>query len=240
MTVDRIIVPAGDDTFEALAAIPVGVDQPCPGVLLIHDVTGDEADIERNLRIIAGRGYVAFAPLMYSAGSRRKITCVVAALRSLATRRGQAFEIIEVARQTLAQMPMCTGDVAITGFCMGGGFALLVADERYAAAAPFYGSVVTHGFVGPEMCPVVASFGSRDPIVLRGEKRLVRALEKNGIPHDVKTYEGAGHSFANQLDDRFPPRLLRVMGLAYDGEASADAWGRIFAFLADRFAERAS
>lgn len=239
-TIDRVVVPAGDDTFEALTARPDDDGSPRPGVLLIHDITGDEADIERNLRIIADRGYVAFAPLIFTAGGRRKVTCVVSALGSLTTRRGRAFHIIEAARQSLAAMPTCTGDIAVTGFCMGGGFALLVADQRYAAAAPFYGSVLTHGFAGPDMCPVVASFGTRDPIVLRGEKRLTRALERNGVPYDTKTYPGVGHSFANQMDDRFPPKLLRVMGLSYDEEASGDAWNRVFTFLEDRFSERAS
>ncbi|WP_336793924.1 dienelactone hydrolase family protein [Gordonia malaquae] len=239
-TIEKIVVP-GDEPFEALVARPDDVDGSRPGVLLIHDVTGDETDIERNLRIIAGRGYIAFAPLLFTAGGRRKVTCVVSAMQSLATRRGRAFDIIESARRSLSAMPACTGDVAVTGFCMGGGFALLVADDqKYAAAAPFYGSVLTHGFAGPDMCPVVASFGAKDPVVIRGEKRLTRALEKNGVPYDTKTYPGVGHSFANRMDDRFPPTLLRVTGLAYDADASADAWNRVFAFLDDRFAERAS
>ncbi|WP_084638257.1 dienelactone hydrolase family protein [Gordonia shandongensis] len=231
ITVTKTVVNSGNDTFEALVAVPSGIDGPRPGVLVIHDITGSEVDIERNLRIIADRGYVAFAPLLFTVGARRPAACVVSALTSLATRRGRAFEVIEQARATLADLPECTGRVAVTGFCMGGGFALLVADRTYAAAAPFYGSVLTHGFAGPDMCPVVASFGARDPILPRGEKRLTKALDRHGVEHDTKTYPGVGHSFANQMDDRIPPALLRVMGFAYDDAASTDAWDRVFAFF---------
>ncbi|GEE00083.1 carboxymethylenebutenolidase [Gordonia spumicola] len=236
-TVEKIVVP-GDEPFEALIALPDSASGPLPGVLLIHDITGAEPDIERNLRIIADRGYVALAPLLFTVGGRRRLTCVVSALGSLSTRRGRSFEVIERARIALAETPSCTGDVAVTGFCMGGGFALLVADQKYAAAAPFYGSVLTHGFAGPDMCPVVASFGSRDPILIRGEKRLAKALDKNGVDHDTKTYPGVGHSFANQMD--VPQSLLRVTGFAYDEDASSDAWDRVFAFFDARFGERAS
>ncbi|MGV9827565.1 MULTISPECIES: dienelactone hydrolase family protein [unclassified Gordonia (in: high G+C Gram-positive bacteria)] len=83
----------------------------------------------------------------------------------------------------------------------------------------------------------MASFGSRDVFVPQGERRLNRKLDKYGIEHDTKTYPGIGHSFANHLDDQVPPALVRIVGMSYDAEASADAWLRVFAFLAARFAE---
>ena len=113
-TVEKIVVP-GDEPFEALIALPDSASGPLPGVLLIHDITGAEPDIERNLRIIADRGYVALAPLLFTVGGRRRLTCVVSALGSLSTRRGRSFEVIERARIALAETPSCTGDVAVTG-----------------------------------------------------------------------------------------------------------------------------
>ena len=49
-----------------------------------------------------------------------------------------------------------------------------------------------------------------------------------GIPHDVKFYADAGHSFANP----YPAApLLRVVGFGYDQASTDDAWGRVFTFF---------
>ncbi|BDH55105.1 dienelactone hydrolase family protein [Tsukamurella sp. PLM1] len=215
----------------------MGADGAAPSVLLVHDITGAEPDIERNLRIVAEAGYLAMAPLMFTAG-RNRLGCIVSTMRSLATGTGPAFAVLERARGVLASDARSTGEVAITGFCMGGGFALLEGDARYVAAAPFYGSLTTYRAVTAETCPVVGSFGARDPFIPFGERRLRRVLDRHGIPSDLKTYPGVGHSFANRIEIA-PDAVLRVTGLAYDADASADAWSRVFAFFEARFAEAA-
>ncbi|WP_267617300.1 dienelactone hydrolase family protein [Gordonia bronchialis] len=235
VTVERITIDAEPDSFDALIARPAEPSGPRPSVLLVHDATGDEVDTERNLRIVAGQGYLALAPLLFTTGPN-KLGCIVSAMRSLAVGHGPAFAILERARVTLADDAQSTGDVAIVGFCMGGGFALLEGDARYVAAAPFYGSLTSYRRVRADTCPVVASFGQRDPLLPFGERRLRRVLDKHGITSDIKTYPGVGHSFANQID-AVPDRVLRIAGMHYDADVSADAWDRVFAFFAARFAE---
>ena len=56
----------------------------------------------------------------------------------------------------------------------------------------------------------------------------VRRLQANRIPADIKSYPGAGHSFANKLPAQ---PLLRVTGFGYSAEATEDAWSRVFAFF---------
>ncbi|ROZ99311.1 dienelactone hydrolase family protein [Gordonia sp. OPL2] len=90
--------------------------------------------------------------------------------------------------------------------------------------------------VGADACPVVGSFGSHDPFLPFGERRLRRVLDRAGVPSDLNTYPGVGHSFANRLEFA-PDGVLRVIGLGYDEAASADAWARVFAFFAARFAD---
>ncbi|MGH3563600.1 MAG: dienelactone hydrolase family protein, partial [Mycobacterium sp.] len=79
-------------------------------------------------------------------------------------------------------------------------------------------------------CPIVASFGRRDPMGVGAAARLRGVVERKGIPHDIKVYPHAGHSFANKLPGQL---LLRVTGFGYNAAATADAWARVFAFFGE-------
>ena len=80
-------------------------------------------------------------------------------------------------------------------------------------------------------CPVVASYGARDPMGVSHPQRLEAALTALDVPHEVKVYPDAGHSFMS----RKPPLLAPVAVLArvvdFKPEATQDAWRRIFAFF---------
>jgi carboxymethylenebutenolidase len=86
-----------------------------------------------------------------------------------------------------------------------------------------------------DACPVVASYGGRDPTLRRAPEQLERALAANGIDHDVKVYPDAGHAFLNDHDRSETPWWAVVMGAMSRSrfhEASArDARQRIVAFF---------
>ncbi len=71
--------------------------------------------------------------------------------------------------------------------------------------------------------------------------KLRQALTTNRVPHDLKTYPTAGHSFLN--DEAVGPRILRpLMKVAHVGPdpvAAPDAWQRIEAFFAEHLPEQA-
>ena len=50
------------------------------------------------------------------------------------------------------------------------------------------------------------------------------------MPHDVKVYPAAGHSFMSPKPAPIAP-LVALARLSYDKEAAEDAWQRIFAFF---------
>ena len=50
------------------------------------------------------------------------------------------------------------------------------------------------------------------------------------MPHDVKVYPAAGHSFKSLKGAPLVP-LTALARLNYDKEAAEDAWQRIFAFF---------
>src|SRR5262249_10244574 len=137
MTEVRIPTPHG--TVPSYLATPAG-DGPWPGVVVIHDVMGMTPDLHRQADWLASRGYLAVAPDLFAWDTRGR--CLRAVVRSLLTRKGPAFDVIEAVRQWLKAAPGCSGSIGVIGYCMGGSFALLLAPRRqYDAAALNYGVI---------------------------------------------------------------------------------------------------
>jgi carboxymethylenebutenolidase len=223
----------------AYLAVPTGPG-PWPGVVVIQDALGLSDDIREQADRLAAAGYLAFAPDLYSG---RGLRCVVATLQASRSGRGEAYADIEAARRWLDERDDCTGRVGIIGFCMGGGFALLSAPRyEFAAASVNYGEVpgdAVERLAGA--CPIVASYGRKD-VTLRGRAvRLEQALSELGVPHDVKEYPEAGHSFLNRINAG--PILGTVVHLArfdHHHPSAEDAWRRILTFFDEHLAVEAA
>ena len=136
---------------------------------------------------------------MYSRGGRAR--CITRVFRELLSQRGRALDDILAARDHVQSMPECTGAVGIVGFCMGGQFALVMSPKGFGASAPFYGTPLPRNLneTLDGACPIVASFGRRDPIGIGAPARLRKVVDDKGITADIKAYPQAGHSFANKL-----------------------------------------
>ena len=97
-------------------------------------------------------------------------------MRAMRQRQGRIFEEVEAVRDWLIRQPGCSGRAGVIGFCMGGGFALLLApDHGYDVASVNYGTVPKDA---PDLlaraCPIVGSFGGKD-LTLRGAAGRWRA-----------------------------------------------------------------
>jgi carboxymethylenebutenolidase len=221
--------------LRGVMAIPPG-EGPWPGVILVHEAFDINDNMRRQVQRMAEAGFVAVMPNLFSEGGARK--CLMATFRALSAGRGRAFQDIEAARRMLLARPDATGRVGVIGFCMGGGFALALASgSRYDVSSVNYGRFPKDAdAVLADACPIVASYGGRDNTLKDAAAKLEALLTRNRIPHDVKEYPTAGHSFLNEEDEgarALRPVTRMILGAGPDPEAAADAWARIEGFFGE-------
>jgi carboxymethylenebutenolidase len=205
---------------------------PWPGVVMVHDAFGLGDDMREQADWLAGAGYLTVIPDLYN--GKRAVTCIKSTFAQLTARKGPAFDQIDSARQALTDDDACTGTVGVIGYCMGGGFALVLAGQGgWGGASVNYGTVpddVAEILAGA--CPIVASYGGRDRTLPGAAAQLQQAATATGAELDLKEYPQARHGFINRLAAMSPLNpLMKISGVGYDHDAAADAKKRILTFF---------
>ena len=216
-------------------ALPEG-EGPHPGVVVLHEIFGLNDDIRRITDRFAASGYAAFAPDLYRHGNRALCLTRLLAGGVSADAERRTLADVEDARRHLAARPEVDGSrLAVAGFCLGGGIALLFAAKGGVKAASVnYGTVPKDPAKLRSVCPVVGSYGALDRHFASHGRRLEEHLTALGVPHDVKIYDGVGHAFLSY--DNAPSWMARIetgMHAGYHEAEAEDAWGRILAFFAE-------
>src|ERR1700694_1453445 len=207
-----------------------------PGMVVLHEMFGLNDEMRRITRRWADEGFVAVAPDMYSYG--HKALCLTKVLLDGVTWNEKgALAHIESARQFLADRDdVAESRIGVVGYCLGGGFALAFATKgKVGAAGVNYGAVPKDRKRLQGVCPVVASYGGQDRLFAKQAARLEEHLSALGVPHDVKVYEDAGHSFLSE--NSVPAWMARIplpdpMRVGFNPEAAEDAWRRTLEFFA--------
>jgi carboxymethylenebutenolidase len=184
-------------------------------VVLIQEWWG----INDHIRDIAGRyakeGYLCVAPDLYRGKLARNTEEASKMMQALAVEDG--IEAIQAAI-TAAKQTYNAKKIGITGYCMGGTFALRAACElsELAVAAPFYGDIPEENVLKQLKAPTLFIAGKRDAWINPAKvNSLIEAARKYDLPVEVVTYD-ADHAFFNNTRPE-----------VYNAEAAADAWRRV-------------
>jgi carboxymethylenebutenolidase len=210
----------GDPAMDAYMASPDGAG-PFPGVVIIHEIFGLNDNIRDIARRFARAGYAALAIDLFS--GRNRVACMFRIFNGIMFHSvdnsivGELRAAIDYLR---AQTEVDSKRIGVIGFCMGGSYALQlsIADDKLRAASVFYGQNPKPLEAVAKACPIVGNYPEKD-FTANAARELEPMLEKYNVPHDIKIYPGAQHSFFN--DQR----------ANYNAEAAADAWQRTLIFF---------
>ena len=225
----------GREDVRGYAAWPRGA-HPRPGLVLVPDVRGLSEHYRDVARRFAAEGFFTLAVDLYSregAPDLPDMAAVFRWMRALPDRRVLAD--LAAAVECLAGRSEVRADaIGITGFCMGGQYALMAACtvERLAACVSWYGMLryaetddikpaspldLAPGLV----CPYLGLFGADDAIIpVADVATLGSILTRAEKAFELHVYPGAGHAFFNETRPD-----------AYRPEIAADAWRRATGFL---------
>jgi carboxymethylenebutenolidase len=225
-----ISYPVARGNVPGYLAVPPATPGPWPGVVVIHEAFGLNDDIRGKADEFASHGYLALAPDLFE--GKTWIRCIRGAITQLRAGSGPAFAVLDAAREFLTARPDCSGKAGVIGFCIGGGFALLCAPRPgFDVVSVNYGDVPKDAETAlAGACPVVGSYGGRDPMGTEPPERLQRALAVLEVPHDVKVYPGSSHRFMTKSSGA-GAILAKAAKMSYQPEDAADAWQRIFGFF---------
>jgi len=235
VTGEDVSYPRDGDTLRAYAAW--SADAPTmPGLVLIPDVRGLGEHYRDVARRFATEGFFVLAVDLYSregAPDLPDMETVFRWMRELPDDRVLAD--LGAAVRYLGRRTETGGrPIGITGFCMGGQYALLAACgvPGLAACVSWYGMLryaertdrkpASPLDLAPRLaCPYLGLFGAQDALIPQADVEELRGLlTRSGKTFEIRSYAGAGHAFFN---DTRPD--------AYRPDAVADAWPRALAFL---------
>jgi carboxymethylenebutenolidase len=214
--------------LEGYLARPEG-EGPFPGIVIIHEAYGLNENIKDITRRFAEQGYAALAVDLFA--GRNRAICMFRFMGNMLFNSLQNNTITDLKASLtfLSKQSGVDGDrLGAVGYCMGGSFAIAWActDVRLKAIAPYYAMNPRPLEAVNRLCPVVGSYPGND-ITTPGGQKLDIELERYHVPHDIKIYPGAKHSFFNDTSR------------SYHESAAQDSWERVLAFFGEHLGVKA-
>jgi carboxymethylenebutenolidase len=203
---------------------------PAPAIVIAQHAGGVDDFVRGMADRFAEAGFVGVAPDLYhreAPGSSDDPMTRMSRLRDRTIIADIDAAVDHV--RTLAEV--ASEGMGVTGYCMGGRVAYLMAGQNAAFKASVVcwgGNIMAPWGDGPSpfeltekiSCPVLGLFGEDDPNPNPADVAKIDAeMTRLGKPHEFQSYVGAGHAFMNESRP------------SYREEASKDAWRRTIDFF---------
>lgn len=220
MQTETLTFDTANGSTSAFVALPDAANGKA--VILIHEWWGLNAHIKDIASRYASEGFIAIAPDLYRGKVAADSNEASEMMAALAVEDG-----LDTIKNTIAEAADEYGvpHFGISGYCMGGTFALRAACELegLSAAAPFYGDIPAEDSLKKLTVPTIFISGTRDQWI-NTEKvaHLEDVTERFELPITSVKYN-ADHAFFN--DTR--PEV-------YDATAAGDAWALVTGFFRDK------
>lgn len=219
MKTETIKFNTGRAETTAYVAMPDNTDSDGKAVIIIHEYWGLNDNIKDVAERCADAGFVAIAPDLYRGE--------IATTPEEASKLMNALEL-EDGLDTIKSVVVKFQDeheisrFGITGFCMGGTYALQAVChlEGLHASAPFYGDIPDEMTLKGLKTPVLFISATQDNWINPAKvAELERIAKDNLLPVQSVKYE-ADHAFFNNTRPE-----------VYDEEAAQDAWKKAVNFF---------
>lgn len=207
------------------------VSEKALAVVVIHENRGLNDWARSAADQVAEAGYIAIAPdLLSGTGPNGGGTESFAS--SDAARGGiyrlppaQVQSDLDAVAAYVSELPAASGQVAVGGFCWGGGttFAYATHNPDLAAAFVFYGPAPPDQSLGRIEAPVYGFYGGNDFRISGQVPEVTKKMKELGKQYDPVIYAGAGHGFMRSGEDG--------SGSDADRKAREEAWKRWRAIL---------
>jgi carboxymethylenebutenolidase len=223
----RITIKGRAGTFGAYMALPAA--RPAPAVVVLHEVFGVNADIRKTCDELAEQGFLAVGPDLFwrqEPGVDLSVTSEPDWQHGL--RLNQAYDRdagVEDIKDTIAaaaELPGCTGKIAVLGYCIGGLMTFLTAVRQEVDAAVAYHGGDTENYldeVGGLDAPLLMHLGEEDEFISKPAQAKIKAALAGKPKVAIYSYPGQRHAFS------------RHNGAHYNAAAAALANGRTHEFL---------
>jgi carboxymethylenebutenolidase len=224
---NRITINGRNGAFDAYIARPETA--PAPAVVVLHEVFGINADIREKCDELAEHGFIGVAPELYWRQEKGVDLSVRSEpdwqhglrLNQAYDRDAGAMDIKDTA-ETVANLPECTGKVAVLGYCIGGLMTFLTAVRYGVDAAVAYHGGDTEKYLGEVeglRAPLLMHLGEEDEFISKSAQAQIKAALAGKTNATIHSYPGQWHAFT------------RINGAHYNAAAAALANGRTNDFL---------
>jgi carboxymethylenebutenolidase len=204
-------------------AEPRDAKGPLPGIIVIHEWWGLNANIRSMADQLAGKGYAALAVDLYNGQTATTPRAAQNLMKDVLTHAPAASSNLRQAYAYLHGTEHAPR-IGVIGWCFGGGWSLqtaLMLPDKINAIVIYYGRPVDNVTKLSRLrMPLMGFFGAEDKGITPADVHTFEtALKRAHVNAEIHIYPGAGHAFANPSGENYRPK------------AAADAWKRTLVFF---------